>query len=91
MLKTLSQTFVTIKVLDFRVIRRQRQCLFTKKPYFFSLKFKHMFVQFFSLTWSKGFMWLNKFLNLCFQGTCKQIIKANKQAIDLSFFHLKWF
>ncbi len=40
---------------------------------------------FFSVTWSKGFMWLNKFLNLCFQGTCKQIIKG-KQASNRSQF-----
>ncbi len=41
---------------------------------------------FFSLTWSKGFMWLNKFLNLCFQGTCKQIIKGKQASNRFQFF-----
>jgi hypothetical protein len=49
-----------------------------------------MFVFYFSLTWSKGFMWLNKFLNLCFQGARKQVVKgkqrqASKQAILVFF------
>jgi len=44
----------------------------------------HDYMVFFSLTWSKGFMWLNKFLNLCFQGAHKQVVKG-KQAILVFF------
>jgi hypothetical protein len=57
-----------------------------------------MSVHFFSSTWLEGFLWSNKFLNLCFQGKHKQRqassqgqARANKQANNFSFFHLQWF
>jgi hypothetical protein len=47
--KNLNLTFLTVKVLNFGVTRRQRQCLLTKKSCFVSLKVQAHVCTFFFL------------------------------------------